>query len=175
VQLSVLNRCRAYSTIRSDHREQAFSLSVESTRLPIRSDHRERAFSFSVERLDPLSRIHVQTPTRRNSHVYKRRICGRSNDHCWVREIYNRVHTNQGSPLPTSPRDAPTASYIHHLSNFCIYRVSGKSRRIFRDLIWDPKRRKKSYKHRSGNKSFPSYSHFYVKKNVFYIPRGIPF
>lgn len=37
------------------------------------------------------------------------------------------------------------------------------------------KKEKKLYKHRSENKSFPSYSHFYVKKIVFYSPRGIPF
>jgi len=34
---------------------------------------------------------------------------------------------------------------------------------------------KKTYKYRSGNKLFPSYSHFYVNKNVFYIPRCIAF
>jgi len=37
------------------------------------------------------------------------------------------------------------------------------------------KKKEKSYKHKSGNKSFPSYSHFYVKKIVIYNPLGNPF
>lgn len=44
--------------------------------------------------------------------------------------------------------------------------MSGKSFAILREVIRDSqKKEEKLYKHRSANKSFLSYSHFYVKKN----------
>jgi len=54
-----------------------------------------------------------------------------------------------------------------------IYRLSEKSPAVLREVIRDPKTRKKAYKHGAGNKSFPSHSHFYVKKIVIYSPFGI--
>jgi len=65
-----------------------------------------------------------------------------------------------------------THTYIY----VCMYRVPGKSPAVFRELIRVSKKKKESlYKHRPENKSFPSYSHFHVKKIVIYSPLGIPF
>lgn len=38
-----------------------------------------------------------------------------------------------------------------------------KSPATLQEVIRDKKRKKVIYKYRSGNKSFPSYNHFYVK------------
>lgn len=53
--------------------------------------------------------------------------------------------------------------------------MSGKSPKILQEVIRDKKKEKKLCKHKSGKKSFSSYSHFYVKRIVIYSLLGIPF
>jgi len=61
------------------------------------------------------------------------------------------------------------------MQNQFIYRISGKSPIVLWEVIRIQKKEKKLYKHRSRNKSFSSYSHFYVKKIVIYSSLGIFF